>query len=46
MFGIDKAKPDLVIRAVKDILGVDAFDGYIGMRWSLRHVISRKRLQN
>jgi SAM-dependent methyltransferase len=45
MFGIDLADPKKVIDAAIDILGIDEFNDYIGMRWSLRHVTCKKRIE-
>lgn len=44
MFGIDRATPELIISAVEQELGIDELpDGWIGMRWSLRHQLCVKQ---
>ncbi|MBU3694950.1 MAG: class I SAM-dependent methyltransferase [Rhodocyclaceae bacterium] len=43
MFGIDSAEPEQIMAAAQSILGVDSLDdGWIGMRWSLRHVLAER----
>lgn len=44
MFGIDLAQPETIIAAVTEQLGVDELpNGWVGMRWSLRHFLCLKR---
>lgn len=43
MFGIDRASPEQIVAAARDVLGLDTLpDGSVGMRWSLRHFLCVK----